>query len=267
MSLNVFGCPLSSLLYHKEAISSRNSLKKYEDHKHSSCGIWTLASYINHGCVSNVYRAFIGDMMIVRATRDLPPGTELAFWYHMGDAKDLQEKLRGWGFTCDCPICTDERGTRVRTLTERRKLFDYIEELFNSSRGNATALQKERVAKLLRQLNGTYVRPPNEVPRLRLGRLEFILSEAYIARAMWRACVDWIRKGLASLGFVVSAPATFEITEWGVVNDQLVGVFLCARNAFKKLGENANSERAHGYARMAYRMIIGEDETFDELYG
>lgn len=47
-----------------------------------TCGIWTLASYTNHSCYSNASRSFIGDMMVVRASQDLAPNTELTFWYH-----------------------------------------------------------------------------------------------------------------------------------------------------------------------------------------
>lgn len=42
-------------------------------------GVWILASYINHSCLGNCCRSFIGAMQIVRATEDLPPGTELVF--------------------------------------------------------------------------------------------------------------------------------------------------------------------------------------------
>ncbi|KFY88611.1 hypothetical protein V500_06244 [Pseudogymnoascus sp. VKM F-4518 (FW-2643)] len=78
ISFNSFGCPLSSM----------NSQAKVRDHKDEpesafhSTGIWIQASYINHSCTSNARRSFIGDMMIVRATRDLKKGTELSFWYH-----------------------------------------------------------------------------------------------------------------------------------------------------------------------------------------
>lgn len=39
-----------------------------------STGVWIHASYANHSCIGNVSRAFIGDMMIVRASRDIRKG-------------------------------------------------------------------------------------------------------------------------------------------------------------------------------------------------
>jgi len=42
-------------------------------------GIWIISSYINHSCISNCRRSFIGDMQIIRATQDLHADTELVF--------------------------------------------------------------------------------------------------------------------------------------------------------------------------------------------
>lgn len=67
MSLNFFGCPLSSLDRHKDA----GKIKNPPCSAFHSCGTWIQASYINHSSTSNVRRSFIGDMMIVRAICDL----------------------------------------------------------------------------------------------------------------------------------------------------------------------------------------------------
>ncbi|PGH18369.1 hypothetical protein AJ79_00435 [Helicocarpus griseus UAMH5409] len=79
--LTSFGCPLPS---RETIMSSRlgtyGQKPKYEDEKFHSCGIWPIASYINHSCNSNARGAFIGDMMIVRATRDIAANTEITFW-------------------------------------------------------------------------------------------------------------------------------------------------------------------------------------------
>jgi hypothetical protein len=57
-----------------------------------STGFWRKAAYLNHSCVPNCSRAFIGDMMIIRATCFIPAGTELTHQYlspdetsHSGD--------------------------------------------------------------------------------------------------------------------------------------------------------------------------------------
>lgn len=74
VALNSFGCPLNSRESHINPTPEKNRAF------HSS-GIWPQASYINHSCLSNARRSFVGDMMIVRASRNLPPDTELTWWY------------------------------------------------------------------------------------------------------------------------------------------------------------------------------------------
>lgn len=74
VSLNVFGCPLSSVNEHKDLLSKQSKETAYH-----SCVVWTQALYINHSCTSTASRAFIGDMMIISATRDLEAGSEVTF--------------------------------------------------------------------------------------------------------------------------------------------------------------------------------------------
>jgi hypothetical protein len=270
ISHNVFGCPRSSYLDYIKVRSKSDGIER----SHKSSGIWTMASYINHGCVSNVDRSFIGDMMIVRATRDISTGTELFFWYRPcdDDAKEVQDELRkAWGFTCDCPICTDQSQTAGSVLSERRKLFARAAKLFKEAKGIAHRLPVGKMSKLLSQLEHTYTRPANEVPRIRLGHQQFTLSEAYRELDRWQETLEWVQKGLTSLGFVLVDGQTttepFRIDQWGVVTERLITALLCAAEAFNMVGSKENSSRAAIYAKLAYEMTIGEDATFDELYG
>lgn len=78
---------------------AESQLERAENKKFHSCGVWPLASYINHSCYSNVRRSFIGDMMIVRATQDLIANTELVFWYTLpsdipSSRVDITQKFR-----------------------------------------------------------------------------------------------------------------------------------------------------------------------------
>lgn len=76
---------------------SRDAVRETTDKQFHSCGVWPLASYINHSCNSNARRAFIGDMMIVRATRDLAPDEEINFWYHTPSWKKMMTAKRNSG--------------------------------------------------------------------------------------------------------------------------------------------------------------------------
>jgi hypothetical protein len=104
MSLNVFGCPVTTLKSHTEVTSDNFSKENANFH---SCGIWVKASYINHSCLGNVRRSFIGDMMIVRAAKDLDVGTELMFPYEAPEGiytSETERKFKNWGFVCTCAL-------------------------------------------------------------------------------------------------------------------------------------------------------------------
>ncbi|KAF2801437.1 uncharacterized protein BDZ99DRAFT_577577 [Mytilinidion resinicola] len=268
MSFNVFGCPLSSLIIHKNL----GAKKSKEPTAYHSCGIWTQASYINHSCTSNACRAFIGDMMIVRATQDLEPGTEITFWYRIPDGttlKDSQEAFKSWEFVCDCAICQDAKETKAAVIAERQKLLERMKRVRDSSTPNG--IQTDKVERLLKALNNTYTRPADEVPRLLLWDPQLLLARVYIAQKNITKSLEAVGKTLTALGFIVvgadSSSAGFRVVKWGLVMDHLVEVFLHARSAFEAIGAWENSMRAEKYAIVTYRIVIGEDTSFKSTYG
>uniref|UniRef100_A0A0C4E007 SET domain-containing protein n=2 Tax=Magnaporthiopsis poae (strain ATCC 64411 / 73-15) TaxID=644358 RepID=A0A0C4E007_MAGP6 len=116
VALNSFGCQRTSWDYHKQWIAKSRA----GDHKKSSdrltCGFWIHASYINHSCIESCSRSYIGDVQIIRASRDLEPGTELVFRYstttdHTDTYAETQAKLRHWGFECGCAMCIDKKSS------------------------------------------------------------------------------------------------------------------------------------------------------------
>ena len=112
--------------------------------------------------------------------------------------------------------------------------------------------------------------PADRVPRLLLWDPELALAQAYAARANMIKSLHWIEKGLTSLGFVIvgadSSPTRFAVARWGLMVDQLILTFLQAKEAFAGLGAWEKSSQAEEYARMAYKIVIGEDATFSATY-
>ncbi|KAI4661522.1 uncharacterized protein J4E88_010970 [Alternaria novae-zelandiae] len=242
MTLNVFGSPITSL----------NSYKRLKDNKESkekayhSCGIWIKASYINHSCLGNVRRSFIGDMMIVRAKKDMEAGTELSFPYEAPDGhytSKVDQKFKNWGFVCNCPLCEDIKSTKASEVTKRRTLLEQLERLCKSTTsGNAFNAKFER---LLKALNETYSRPVEEVPRLLLWDPQLLLTRIYMRQPDLTKGLESVEKIFQSLGFTVTGldrtSAAFLVTRWGHIVDHLVEAFLHARSAFEqsKLGDKA----------------------------
>ncbi|KAL1851355.1 hypothetical protein Daus18300_012601 [Diaporthe australafricana] len=99
---NGFGCPSIKSGLHDEG--------DQENMARCSTGIWIHASYMNHSCLANASRAFFGDMMIVRATRDIKAGEEILMSYYPAQTSftKRKERLSSWGFRCGCPLCRVE---------------------------------------------------------------------------------------------------------------------------------------------------------------
>ncbi|CAE8624459.1 unnamed protein product, partial [Polarella glacialis] len=74
-------------------------------------GFWPLAAYMNHSCIPNVSRTFIGDVMIVRAARPLLVGVELVDSYTTLCQPLFSRKehlMSTYGFDCSCARCSLE---------------------------------------------------------------------------------------------------------------------------------------------------------------
>jgi tetratricopeptide (TPR) repeat protein len=78
-----------------------------------SAGLWTKAARINHSCVPNTDKEFIGDMILIRAKRPIAAGEELLLSYidETSSYRARQEALAcTWGFECHCGLCKRYQG-------------------------------------------------------------------------------------------------------------------------------------------------------------
>ena len=80
-------------------------------------------------------------------------------------------------------------------------------------------------------------------------------------------------KVLESLGFVIkgahiptSSTMPFELGQWGVMTDGVVEAWIHLCNAYLSFAPHLY-HKAVACAKVAYRICIGEDVTFEESYG
>jgi hypothetical protein len=108
------------------------------------------------------------------------------------------------------------------------------------------------------------------VPRLSLWDPQLLLVRIYISRNNVVKSLEWISKVLSTLGFAVVgldlSNTSFEIERWGLVIDHLVEIFLHARTAFNAAGSLVDSMRAEEHARVAYKIVVGEDVSFESVH-
>lgn len=267
MSLNAFGCPRTSLENHLD-------LAAKEEHSaaHHTCGIFTTASYINHSCQSNASRSFLGDMQIVRASRDIPAGTEIVFEYAMQEPTEtydkFQERLANWGFKCTCITCEGNKKTRKAIVNKRLKLRSDLLSSMTKRKGMGASDFEHALA----EIENTYLLPATTVPRLVLWDPYLLLARIHSLEKRFAHAITSAWKVLDSLGFVVKREnpthmtSAFEIVQWGLVVDQVIETWVHLWVAYANLAPKLCT-LCERYARTTYKICVGEDETFDEHYG
>ncbi|RMY11407.1 hypothetical protein D0868_03153 [Hortaea werneckii] len=142
-----------------------NEVKKHQVAGNPSTGIWITASYMNHACNGNAACAFLGDMMLVRATKDIPKGHEILIPYlspDMDHAVTLAALQEQWGFTCHCAICAAETEVPQTQREKRTALVKKAEQMLSQHEpdliGLPDALVVAEFEKLYSQLKETYDR-------------------------------------------------------------------------------------------------------------
>ncbi|KAF6808438.1 tpr domain protein [Colletotrichum plurivorum] len=266
VSLNCFGAPRSSL-------KDMEHLRKQKDTAQTTCGAWIIASHINHSCVGNCRRSFIGDMMIVRATKDFDADTELLFCYQQpmpgDDYQATQKRLENWGFTCQCELCEDKRSTSAQALQRRLAL---LRDLQKAMKACKTPTQESKAERLLAQLETCY--PDREgALRLELWDSYLALGQKRLERGKAAEAFELIVKSFEALGYIlVASPPTrvrgklkFEIKKWGQINDHVVVAFLEMFQACKIIAPEL-CELMKVHARTVYAVCVGEKETAGDLY-
>jgi tetratricopeptide (TPR) repeat protein len=129
-----------------------NELDGHERSSNLPCGLWILPSFINHSCTENVIRTVYGDLMIVRALRDLQKGEEIVYSYclHLQDPRYSKEYLSQLPFKCRCAACLEEESTDPIQLTRRVELFAKLMAM-NPRWSRGTDLQQ-----IVRNIEATY---------------------------------------------------------------------------------------------------------------
>jgi hypothetical protein len=187
----------------------------------------------------------------------------------VNDAKELQTKIKHWGFQCDCAICQDFQATGATIHHKRKTMRQGLKPLFDS------VMTKQVLGKIeaqLESLSQTYRRPADEVPRLAMWDPQLALARIYAANGKIDKSLEWLAKALISLGFVTTGlnrtAKALTVIKWGLSCDYVVQAFLQARIAFIVLKLHRKMEQAELFARTAYRIVVGEDSTFDrDHYG
>ncbi|KAL1895870.1 hypothetical protein Sste5346_004967 [Sporothrix stenoceras] len=161
VELNAFAFP---------RVSSRASDSDQSSHE-KSAGVWLHAAHANHACIPNATRSFIGDMMVVRAVRDLAKGEEVFMTYlSVRDSfeKRQKEMAQSYGFNCECRLCVADHAVGTPGRYKRARLVATADKFIDKHRihvgSNRQILNKHEFtlavrnegARLLGEIAATY---------------------------------------------------------------------------------------------------------------
>lgn len=231
--------------------------------------MWILASYINHSCLPNVERAFIGDMIVIRAAQDLAAGSELTHSYVsiLDGYEERQNGLKTYGFRCDCRRCQIDKKTPLACREKRRQLINHLEVENGKLAMVNSKIALREIEKLLDEFDATFTLPASQMPRTE-AYMELFISILNLHRWELSAeVVTMVRRLLSFSGFHVRISKTrFRITHWGSVNDFTVIGLAYIWEAYGTVNPLLCDDVEEALRR-AYEVEVGEGTSFEDVYG
>lgn len=227
-----------------------------------SIAFWPMAALFNHSWVSNDWRSFIGDMIIIRASNDLDADTEVTISYIQPTEESDERQIlhRNWGFECRCSICNDHKFTSRQTLTKRKQLQEKMWILHEGLLTPTPPTSEED----LQQLAQTCTHPASLVPRLSLADFNLARAQFYATHSKPMKVIRSMLNALQSLGYDIDLPESsgrpMQIRKWGIMNADLVLGWMALISTYNVVVPDFAAQ-AKGYAKLIYKITVGEDET------
>ncbi|KAI1766063.1 hypothetical protein GGR53DRAFT_529160 [Hypoxylon sp. FL1150] len=253
--LNCFGAPRTS---RKSSTALLAGKEVDGTHAFTTCGVWPMASRINHSCVTNCRRSFIGDMMITFG--------------------ETQRKFENWGFVCSCALCLDKKRTPKSAILDRKARYQRLERVLKPG---ASVAQLTQARSMLLDMEKTYPFPRDtpSPPRLELWDPYFAMGHQYMAKSKLADALEMFLKGLEALGFIIVAcpprdveegnvgkkEVTLEIKHWGYVTEHTTAELLQMHRAYARLAPEL-CKIVKEYAGVAYSICMGEKETLGKQH-
>lgn len=269
--LNCFSVPTRSLDLLSQPPGTNPELRN---------GFWVHASYVNHSCLPNSVRTFIGDIHFLRATRDISAGEEVTHQYVSPeiDIIERQEKYEGtWGFKCDCHLCEVDGTVSEEKRKERLRKFAELKALVMKLGERGTTITSiKKIARGLREIEGLYSPLEgqegedeyNGLPRLALVHPSLFLTEAWRGVKNVDKTIEFARKLLRNFGIVTSVEHDkFQVvSNSGMVNVEAVRALKYLSEGYASKGETKLAEQCLETARTWFVVITGSEVGADEFF-
>lgn len=266
--LNCFSVPTRSLDLLLQPPNSNPELRN---------GFWIHASYINHSCLPNTVRTFIGDVHFLRATRDIEPGEELTHQYVSPeiDISERQERYQGtWGFKCDCRLCEIDGAVSEEKRKQRLERFESLKRVVMNLGEKGTSISSiKKIARGMRELEALYSPPGEEDPYVNLPRLGLVHPTLFLTEA-WRGVgnhdrmIDSARNLLRNFGVVTTVEdGRFKVeSNAGLINIETVRALRYLADGYRAKGETALADNCLEIAKIWFVIITGSDTGAEDFF-
>ncbi|KAK0922364.1 hypothetical protein LTS16_021611 [Friedmanniomyces endolithicus] len=246
--------------------------------------LFTHASLINHSCLPNASRVFIGDAILLRATKAVAKGDEIlqAYVSPTLDVKARQERMNLiWNFICSCALCKAEtqepedlRQRRAAVVEEADRLaHDINTHLVDASQRDGIIRRAERLHARLKATFASEIW--DGLPRAGMSRVQTALAGVYCFRKEYTRCRGMIVEAFDCLGWVLKidkAGATARevmVPKVGYATFVVEEMVWMLATAYRMLSESKKdrelAEQVRELARTVYVALNGVEMGIDKV--
>lgn len=165
-------------------------------------------------------------------------------------------------------MCQDDQTTNKKILNSRKQQRAEVLRLFKMGR----KANLPKIESILVAMESQYSQPASTVPRLHIWDLHLRLGQIYMQRKDPTKAINSALKSLSSLGYVIEGgnpPHTLGtpmvLKQWGLFTDCSIECWRLLCGAYQLVASDLAAQSVQ-YAKLSYRICVGEDETFEETY-
>lgn len=220
---------------------------------------------MNHSCVPNCARSFMGDMMIIRAVRDIEIDEELTHQYIAPDAvyATRQDKFtQNWNFVCSCKLCAMEMLSPDASHKARMEVVQKLKsQILGVKQGKVNQATIRTVERLTRKLEDLHEESLyGNLPRLLLVHPSIWLTEAYRSSRNSVKTILWSCEILRNFGFVEPVKdGRLMLKGSGITNSETLNALRYMGQAYRELGMSELAEMCENEARLRYLVLTGTE--------
>ncbi|KAF2215382.1 hypothetical protein CERZMDRAFT_36205 [Cercospora zeae-maydis SCOH1-5] len=239
-------------------------------------GVWLMSSALNHDCIGNVSRNFIGDVLLVRANRHISAGEELTMRYVSSIKRIVEfhnDLKTTWDFQCSCKLCVAELRVPPYQRNMRASNFKLVTALMEDHpvldfhRPSMETIKEVEV--LCNRIRSTYSETLfAKLPRTMLNAVDLWLCMAYATHSMGDAMLDTARVVLRDLGLGISeheGSLSIDRTNARLDSSGINAGMYAAQIELAK-GRDAIARQYEDLAKELYLLFAGSMHGFEDLF-